>query len=110
MAQDQQEKIFADGFIFKRNPKAPQFVVGRVSMKVEEAIAFLKTHEKNGWVNVDIKEARSGNHYMELDTFVANNDSSVSAVDKYNKNRQAPQPNTPAQQVLNEIEDNDLPF
>ena len=29
MAQDQ-EKIFADGFIFKRNPKAPQFVVGRV--------------------------------------------------------------------------------
>lgn len=79
MSQEQ-EKIFADGFIFKRNPKAPQFVIGRVSMKVEEAIAFLKTHEKNGWVNIDIKEARSGNHYMELDTFVANNDS---AVDKY---------------------------
>lgn len=107
MAQDQQEKIFADGFIFKRNPKAPTFVIGRVSMKVEEAIAFLRTHEKNGWVNVDIKEARSGNHYMELDTFVANNDS---AVDKYNKNIQAPQPNTPAQQVLSEEEDDDLPF
>jgi len=77
MAQDQQEKIFADGFIFKRNPKAPEFVVGRVSIKVEEAVSFLKTHEKNGWVNLDIKEARSGNHYMELDTFVPNNDSSA---------------------------------
>lgn len=104
MAQDQQEKIFADGFIFKKNPKAPQFVVGRVSMKVEEAIAFLKTHEKNGWVNVDIKEARSGNHYIELDTFVGKNDSSEGAVDKYNKNRQAPQ------QVLSEEVDDDLPF
>lgn len=107
MSQEQ-EKIFADGFIFKRNPKAPQFVVGRVSMKVEEAIAFLRTHEKNGWVNIDIKEARSGNHYMELDTFVANNDS---AVDKYEAKKT--QPNTPAQQVLAEAEeeeDQDLPF
>jgi len=99
MAQDQQEKIFADGFIFKRNPKAPTFVIGRVSIKLEEAIAFLKTHEKNGWVNLDIKEARSGNHYMELDTFVANNDS---AVDKYEA-KSAPKPE-PAE------EEDDLPF
>lgn len=110
MAQDQQEKIFADGFIFKRNPKAPSFVIGRVSMKVEEAINFLRTHEKNGWVNVDIKEARSGNHYIELDTFVANNDS---AVDKY----EAKQSATPAASNLYEPipqnaeeEDDDLPF
>jgi hypothetical protein len=121
MAQDQQEKIFADGFIFKRNPKAPQFVVGRVSMKVEEAIAFLKTHEKNGWVNVDIKEARSGNHYMELDTFEAKNDSSGSAVDKYEAKAKAqahvPQLNgdmanqfNEAQQAQEDEEENDLPF
>jgi len=121
MAQDQ-EKIFADGFIFKRNPKAPTFVVGRVSMKVEEAIAFLKTHEKNGWVNVDIKEARSGNHYMELDTFESKNDI---AVDKYNASKQSTPSAAPqsvprmngdmanefneAQQSYDE-EDSDLPF
>ena len=117
MAQDQQEKIFADGFIFKRNPKAPPFVVGRVSMKVEEAIAFLKTHEKNGWVNVDIKEARSGNHYIELDTFVSNNDS---AVDKYEAKAKPP-PSVPQMngdmanefnqsQQSQEEEEDDLPF
>ena len=116
MAQDQ-EKIFADGFIFKRNPKAPTFVIGRVSMKVEEAINFLKTHEKNGWVNVDIKEARSGNHYIELDTFVANNDS---AVDKYEA-KSKPPPSVPQMngdmanefnqaQQSQEDEEDDLPF
>ena len=108
MAQDQ-EKIFADGFIFKRNPKAPQFVVGRVSMKVEEAIAFLKTHDKNGWVNVDIKEARSGNHYIELDTFVPSNDI---AVDNYNASKQSPT-KPPATAEMPQIagdKDDDLPF
>ena len=67
MAQD--EKIFADGFSFKRNEKAPDFVVGRMSMKVEEAVAFLRKHEKNGWVNFNIKTAKSGNYYVELDTY-----------------------------------------
>jgi hypothetical protein len=67
MAQD--EKIFADGFSFKRNEKSPDFVVGRMSMKVEEAAAFLRQHEKNGWVNLNIKTARSGNYYVELDTY-----------------------------------------
>ena len=64
-----EEKIFADGFAFKRNENAPDFVVGRVSIKIEDAVAFMRQHEKNGWVNLDVKQARSGNYYMELDTF-----------------------------------------
>lgn len=67
MAQD--EKIFADGFSFKRNENAPDFVVGRLSLKVDDAVAFMKENEKGGWVNLNIKTARSGNHYVELDTF-----------------------------------------
>lgn len=65
----QDEKIFADGFSFKRNEKAPDFVVGRMSTKVEEAVAFLRKHDKNGWVNFNIKTAKSGNYYVELDTY-----------------------------------------
>ena len=65
----QDEKIFADGFIFKRNENAPDFVVGRLSMKADEAIAFIRQHDKKGWVNLNIKTARSGNHYVELDTY-----------------------------------------
>lgn len=64
-----EEKIFADGFSFKRQENAPDFVIGRISVKVDEAIAFLRKHEKNGWVNLNAKYGRSGNPYMELDTY-----------------------------------------
>ena len=67
----QEEKIFADGFVFKRSENAPDFVVGRISIKVDDAIAFIQQHVKNGWVNLGVKQARSGNYYMELDTFEA---------------------------------------
>lgn len=112
MAQDQEEKIFADGFVFKRNEKAPDFVIGRMSIKVEEAIAFLKQHEENGWVNLGVKTARSGNFYVELDTFKPKSDDS--AVDKYNAAKQA-QPQEPQysplpQQGAGEEEEDDLPF
>tara|TARA_R110002020_G_scaffold31694_7_gene98449 strand:+ start:3108 stop:3362 length:255 start_codon:yes stop_codon:yes gene_type:complete len=63
------DKIFADGFIFKRKDTAPDFVVGNMSVKVDEAIEFLKTHMKNGWVNMGIKKSKAGNYYMELDTW-----------------------------------------
>lgn len=64
-----QEKVFADGFSFRRNENAPEFVVGRLSIKVEDAVAFMKQHQKNGWVNVSIKYGRSGNPYCELDMY-----------------------------------------
>lgn len=75
MSQD--EKVFADGFIFKRNEKAPEFVIGRLSIKVEDAISFLKQHQKSGWTNLDIKKARSGNYYIELDTYEPKTDDSL---------------------------------
>jgi len=41
-----EEKIFANGFSFKRNDNAPEFVVGRLSMKVDDAIEFIKANQK----------------------------------------------------------------
>lgn len=66
---NQQETKFADGFMFKRNPNAPDFVIGQMSVKVEEAINFLKANAKNGWVNMDIKRGRSGKEYVQLSTY-----------------------------------------
>ncbi len=75
----QQEKIFADGFSFKRRDGAPEFVVGRMSLKVDEAIVFLKQHVKGGWLNLDIKQAKGGNYYCELDTWEAKPTNSVTS-------------------------------
>ena len=66
----QEEKVFANGFSFKRRDNAPDFVVGRVSVKCDDAVAFLREHHKNGWVNLNINQAKSGSYYVELDTFV----------------------------------------
>lgn len=63
------ERTFAEGFSFKRREDALEFVIGRISIKVEDAIAFLKKHAKNGWVNLDAKYGRSGNPYLELDEY-----------------------------------------
>ena len=62
-------KVFADGFIFKRNETAPEFVIGGISVKVDEATKFLSVNAKNGWVNLDVKQSKGGKYYMELNTF-----------------------------------------
>tara|TARA_R110002167_G_scaffold328485_1_gene534786 strand:- start:27 stop:392 length:366 start_codon:yes stop_codon:yes gene_type:complete len=64
------DKVFADGFLFKRRENAPDFVIGNISVKVEEAVLFLKTHQKNGWVNLNVLTSQAGKPYVELDTFV----------------------------------------
>lgn len=73
MAQD--EKVFIKGMIFKApRERAPSFVKGSLSIKVDELVEFLHQHSKNGWVNINLKEAKSGKYYAELDTWVPNKD------------------------------------
>jgi hypothetical protein len=45
--------------------------VGRLSLKVDDAMAFVKEHMKDGWINFNVNQARSGNYYVELDTYEA---------------------------------------
>jgi hypothetical protein len=89
-----EEKIFADGFSFKRRENAPDFVVGRVSIKVDEAIAFLKKHQSNGWVSLNTNKSKQGTYYMELDTFVPTQKSTT----------------TYAQPEVIEVEEDEPPF
>jgi hypothetical protein len=70
---NESEKVFADGFLFKRNESAPDFIVGNLSMDAKKAIEFINAHEKNGWVNLKIKKSVSGKYYLELDTWVPQN-------------------------------------
>ncbi len=64
------DKVFVDGLMIKPpHEKAPDFVKCAVSFKVDEIVAFLQSHEKNGWVNADIKVGKSGKWYAVLDTW-----------------------------------------
>ena len=67
MDNNKPEPTFADGFIFKRpNEGAPDFVKGALSIKVNEAIAFLQKHNSGGWVNLDLKNSQGGKLYLQL--------------------------------------------
>jgi|TARA_R110002012_G_scaffold130761_1_gene283329 hypothetical protein len=68
----QDDKIFGEGIFFKQKDNAPSFVMGAVSIKVDEFIVFLKENEKKGWVNLDLKESKGGKHYFQLDTWEPN--------------------------------------
>ena len=49
---EKQEKVFADGFSFKMNANSPEWVVGGLSLKADQAIEFIKNNQSNGWVNL----------------------------------------------------------
>lgn len=99
-----EEKLFADGFSFKRNENAPEFVVGRLSVKLDDAIRFMKQHEKNGWINLNVKKARTGNFYLELDTYTPKGGESGSdSKSVTNKTKSS-------LQMTDESDDDGLPF
>lgn len=100
MSEQNQERTFADGFIFKRNEKAPEWVIGSISVKVDEAITFLKNNEKKGWVNLQVKRGRSGNPYIELDTFEP----------KKGEGAAKPEPTPPPAPEAEPEDDGELPF
>lgn len=61
------EPIFPNGLIFKTpRENAPNFILGAVSIKVDEFIAFLQENQNNGWVNIDQKKSKGGKIYFQL--------------------------------------------
>ena len=64
--------IFADGIYFKEpSERAPEYIKGSISFKVEEVKKFLDAHVNNaGYVTVDIKVSKGGKTYCALNTFV----------------------------------------
>jgi hypothetical protein len=69
MSNEKKEKVFADGFMFKMKPDSPEWVVGSLSLKADEAIEFIKKHTDKGWLNLNVHVGQSGKPYVELDTW-----------------------------------------
>jgi hypothetical protein len=64
------EKVLADGVLFKKpHENAPDFVKGKLAIKMKELIEFAKIYHKDGWLNLDLLESKAGKYYAVLDTF-----------------------------------------
>ena len=60
---------FPKGFIVKApRDNAPDFVKGSISIKREELIEWLNNRDGD-WINLDVKEAKSGHWYASVNTF-----------------------------------------
>ena len=63
------DKKFVDGLIVKPpRDTAPDFVKCSISIKTDELIAFLN-NEGSEWVNIDVKESKTGKWYAEVNTW-----------------------------------------
>ena len=66
---EKKDKVFAKGFNFKRSENAPEWVVGKLSIKLEDAMPFLTQNASGDWVNLNVVQGKQGNYYIELDTW-----------------------------------------
>jgi len=67
------EIVFAQGMFFaKPSEKAPEFVLGKISIKRIEFLEWLdqQTENDKGYVNLDVLMGKSGKPYVKLDNFV----------------------------------------
>lgn len=65
------ETQFAEGIYFSK-PKegTPEFIKGRISVKVADFIAFAQKHEKkNGYIDIDLMKSKKGTLYLKLNTW-----------------------------------------
>ena len=68
------ENKFVNGLFFRKpHPKAPTYIIGKLSAKRDDLIAFLQSQEGD-WVNMEIKESAKGNLYIALDEFKPRSD------------------------------------
>ena len=68
---EKQDTTFADGLFFNFPPeKAPSFIIGKLSINVDEFKVFLDANvDAKGYVNIDLKESKGGKGYAVLDTW-----------------------------------------
>ena len=60
---------FPKGLIVKApRDNAPEWVIATISIKREELIEWLSSKDGD-WINLDVKEAKSGHWYSSVNTF-----------------------------------------
>lgn len=90
-----QDKIWVEGMrVYKPDERAPEFVKVNVVLHRGDLITWLAS-QVDDKIKVQIKEARSGNYYAEVDTF--------------NK-QQASQAPVQVQNAVDEDFNDDIPF
>lgn len=64
----QQNSKLTKGILFKEpHQNAPDFIIGKLSIKNDEFIQYLNSVRDGEWTNLEVKLSRDGKPYIELD-------------------------------------------
>ena len=65
------DKNFVDGMRFTDpRERAPKFIRGHISVNVPKFLEYASANQDaRGWLNIDIKESKSGTLYLELNVW-----------------------------------------
>jgi hypothetical protein len=101
------DKKFATGFwASPPHERAPEFVKARISIKVQDAIAFLQENEKqSGYVDLDVKESRERKWYVELNEYQAKETGR-----REERPAREPKPRAEVEYPADDINPDDIPF
>lgn len=54
----------------KPHEKTPEFIKGRISVKVADFVKFAQAHtNSNGYIDIDLKKSKGGKLYLALNEF-----------------------------------------
>lgn len=111
------EIIFAEGFRIdlpdERTKEAAPWVKSKISVRVDDAIEFLKKYRNDrGFVNIDVKLSKGGSLYMELNSWKIKQEEQEQQ--EFIKTMQTPTPGfkEPArvEYPVEDIDENSIPF
>lgn len=105
-----QEQIeFIDGLFAKApHPNAPDFVKAKISIKREELVQWLSARPDE-WINIDVKEARSGKWYAAVDNWQPNANANANTATHATPEPSATAGTAPPPMVEEDFDD-DIPF
>lgn len=114
----QEQKEYADGFYFKeKNDNAPAWAKGKMSVKVNEAIAYLQKYQAIGeeWLNFDLaSQQKDPNKWSAKRNTWKPCDNTPQVVKDKRQQQSEQQFNNfgapPVDYPTNDIDPNDIPF
>ena len=64
------EKTLAEGLFFKeKHQNAPEFVIGGLSIKIDQFAKFVKDNKDGDYLNFQILKSKAGKPYIVVDTW-----------------------------------------
>lgn len=107
---------FVEGLFIKRGEKAPDFVMGNLSIEVDKFRNWLIKNQEGKYINIKLLKSKKGGYYAQVDDWkpegekVVNNDTGLTEEENKTIQEAREQHNKKFEKSEEEINVEDIPF